>query len=101
MTSQGYLTAGLAARIAEVQAVLDLLDQVSMDEAARVVAGALVTTEGDEERQWMLLPGGEGDAVGEVTIVSPQSPVGRALLGREEGDEVQLPSGDAEIVALR
>lgn len=100
MTSQGYLTAGLAARIDEVQAALELLDQVSLNTAHRVISGALVSTEGATERTWMLLPGGDGATVHGVTVVSPQSPVGRALLGREEGDEVALPTGDAEIVGL-
>lgn len=100
MTSQGYLTAGLAARIAEIQGALELLEQVSDAPARRVVSGVVVVTEADEERMWMLLPGGDGATLCGVTVISPQSPVGLALLGRVEGDEVMLPSGEAEVTSV-
>lgn len=106
VTSQGYLTAGLAARIEELQATLDLMDSVPPTERTRAVTGALVATESEEgaHRHWMILPGADGQTVdgpeGPVVVVSPQSPVARALFGLEEGDEAELPTGTVEIVSV-
>ena len=80
---------------------------MSVDPAAgtpRVAVGALVTTsEDDEERLVFVAPHGGGSvlAEGRVHVVTPQSPLGRALLGRSEGDECELTlAGRERIVEI-
>lgn len=53
--------------------------------------GSEVTLEladGGQQRYWLL---GEGDATHGDEVVSYLAPIGRALYGRREGDEVELP----------
>jgi transcription elongation GreA/GreB family factor len=69
-----------------------------------VALGALVDVEveaadGPEERSLLLLPVGAGAEVegpggdGFVSVVTPRSPVGRALLGARVGDTVEVVLG--------
>lgn len=52
-----------------------------------------------------MLPGAAGERIGGLRLLSPASPMVRALHGRAEGDqaEVQRPAGPARltITALR
>ena len=62
-------------------------------------AGSIVICQSGEFRDGFLLAmEGGGTTVEfeedfEVTIVSPSSPLGSALLNREEGDELSFPNG--------
>jgi len=70
-----------------------------------VAFGAVVQLEDEEgnERLWRLVDEHESDP--KAGRISMQSPVGRALVGKTEGDEVTVktPGGDVfyEIVSLR
>lgn len=96
VTTQGYLADGLSRRAAELAETLDLLDQVDAAPREQVMAGALVQVadQGGDERWFMLLPGGQGAKLetpqGPVTVLSPSSPLARALRGKEEGDELSF-----------
>jgi transcription elongation GreA/GreB family factor len=64
--------------------------------------GAHVTLEDEEGREleYTLVPAGDADArTGKISV---ESPLGRALLGKEEGDEVvvERPRGAAEYTVL-
>lgn len=102
VTSAGYLTAGLEQRLDELRAALDLLARTGTSPRERAVTGALVTVEADagEEGRYYLFPGAPGVTLEGVLVISPESPVGRALWAAEAGDEVELPRGSAEIVEL-
>lgn len=74
-------------------------------ESDRIVFGAtvqFVDTEG-EEYEWQIV--GEDEVDPEQGKISWKSPVARALLGKQEGDETKLkrPKGDllVEIVSIR
>lgn len=103
VSSQGYLAHGLGQRIQVVRDALELLDRVPDDPRERVAMGALVTVsdEADGVRRLLLLPGGEGlnlpSAHGPITVVSPDAPLVRPLLGREAGDEVVVRFGDRRV----
>ncbi len=81
-----------------------LADSVSVDESAipegEVAPGSIVTLE-DEAGERMEV---EISSVGGPGTVSPESPLGRALIGRRAGDnvEVHAPSGSwkARIVSV-
>jgi transcription elongation factor GreB len=82
--------------------VVDCSIQPARDDVA---FGAVVTLEDEEgnEKLWRLVDKEESDP--KAGRISVQSPVGRALLGKEEGDEVrvQTPKGPVfyEIAEVR
>lgn len=64
---------------------------------ARVAVGAVVEVEdGEEGRTFFLAPVGAGveltgpDGDGFLSVVTPASPIGRAVLGRRVGDTVEV-----------
>jgi len=71
-------------------------------EPARASFGVYVTVEdvGGEVRRWRLVGAEEADA--REGRLSVESPMGRALLGRQVGDEalVQRPRGSLELTVL-
>ena len=63
--------------------------------SACVRVGALLCLEHDAGERWFFLgPDGAGVKLRhegqEILVISPRSPLGQALLGRQEGDEVEL-----------
>jgi len=98
-TESSYLARGLAERVEALEAQLALLVGLSADahpESAPISVGALITLEDDDgvEAHYLLAPAGGGvrltlgDAV--VQTITATSPLGRALVDRFEGDEIEL-----------
>ena len=106
VSSQGYLAAGIQARLSELDAQLALLDRMPATARTKAGPGALVeiaSDDGEQTRRMIILPGGSGEEIiGGLQVVDPQSPPGRALLGAEEDDEVEwsTPSGTRIWVVL-
>jgi transcription elongation GreA/GreB family factor len=98
---QSYLARGQAARVAELEAELAMVEAMAPRRFAGdepVGLGALVTVEEDgARRRCFLSPHGGGAllAGGAVQVVTPRSPLGRALIGKLADDEVDLvlPAG--------
>ena len=101
----GALDAGVRKRERERRAheVADALEEVKVvpppaEPHGRVFFGAWVTLEDEDgaEQTWRLVGPDEADA--RSGRLSVESPLGRALLGREEGDvvEVERPRGRTE-----
>jgi transcription elongation factor GreA len=61
-----------------------------------------VRYEGDDEKEKFLLATREEGAEGDLEVYSPDSPLGRALLGAKEGEtrEYELPNGTTQKVTL-
>ena len=97
----------MEARIRQLQAMLDRAEIVEADPAATgsVVAGSVVTIryEGDPDTERYLI-GSIEERHEELSVISPGSPLGKALLGRAVGESVtyEAPSGPlkVEIVAV-
>ncbi len=91
-----YLARGEAARVDELRAALAdvqamVVNDVEGDGPARL--GALVATEEEgEARTFWIAPHGGGAKLcdGAVQVVTPKSPLGRALLGAKTGDECEV-----------
>lgn len=87
----------LQARTAQLHRRLAALNMVNLDRIPRdkVGLGSIVTVlpEGGEETVFELVMPEEADPT--VGRISPSSPIGKCLLGHEEGDsvEVRVPSG--------
>lgn len=96
-------------RIKELEWVLSnaqVIDVAELDPGPRVVFGAtidLLEIEADEQVTYQIV--GEEEADINQGLISVTSPIARALIGREEGDEVEVaaPGGKRlyEIVEVR
>lgn len=99
-TEQSYLARGLADRVEALRADEARLAQLPLPAASEddaVAAGALVRVEAEatgEREIWWLLPVAGGrtiEADGEtVRTITPGTPLGQALLGRQTGDACTL-----------
>jgi transcription elongation GreA/GreB family factor len=96
---QSYLARGQARRVEELRsAVANVAALSTADLGAHGPAalGALVIAdEDDETRTFFLAPAGGGLSLagGTVQVVTPRSPVGRALLGKRDGDLCETLGG--------
>lgn len=96
-------------RISELENQLsraEIIDPASLNAGGRVVFGAwvdLYDVDGDAEVSYQIV--GELEADLENSQISVTSPIGRALVGKHEGDEVEVetPGGTRtyEIVKVR
>lgn len=93
---QSYLARGQAMRIETLKAGLTSLNVLALTPTDSVKPGAVVEAEDDdgEALVYFVAPEGGGTKLkGGVLVVTPLSPVGAALLGKREGDEVELRLG--------
>ncbi|MEO8901365.1 MAG: GreA/GreB family elongation factor [Polyangiaceae bacterium] len=103
---QSYLARGQAQRVVELQGAVNQLKALALRDFSAGVAialGALVALEDDRETvHYFLAPAGGGlrlqVAGHEVRVVTPQSPIGQSLIGKREGDDLDLrtPQGVTE-----
>jgi transcription elongation factor GreA len=87
---QDYLNARIAMlkrRVAEISLIN--LDKLPTDRAAFGSVLELRESNGDAHRFQLVMP---EDANAEKGWISTASPIGKALLGKEEGDEVKVPT---------
>lgn len=99
-----YLAAGQARRVEEIRQALTLCQNMQLrayDDQRGIEVGALLGLADENDRQqWLFLaPDGavlKVDVVGQpVTVITPRSPLGKSLLGKFEGDEVEILVGGA------
>lgn len=96
-------------RIADIEAKLanaQIIDVTRLPATGKVVFGVTVVLEAEEdgeEKTYQIV--GEDEADIKAGLISVQSPMARALIGKEEGDavDVQAPGGQRayEIVEVR
>ncbi len=98
----------MEARIRQIQGILDnatILDHEEAAEAGIVTTGSVVTLryEGDDDTERYLI-GSIEERHADLSVISPASPLGQALLGKGPGETVayDAPSGTlrVEIVAI-
>ncbi len=91
---QSYLARGHAARVEETEGALGAIARLPEGGGGdKVAMGMVVTVEDDdgEQQRYYLAPWGGGVALpGGVLAVTPSSPIGAALVGKEIGDDVEL-----------
>jgi transcription elongation GreA/GreB family factor len=108
----GYLAGAQANRVLELGRLLrqlELFEPRTFSDRDPIAISALVEADVDGVRtRYFLAPAGGGakPSIGgvEVQVITPESPVGRALVGRRAGDSSELVVGRArreiEIVAV-
>ncbi len=102
---QSYLARGQARRVTELASAIVEVEAMQLrafGEGQPAALGALVTVEEDGEVACLFLAAQGGGTVlanGTVRVVTPKSPLGRALLGKRSGDdcEVRLPERTREL----
>ena len=94
-----YLAAGQARRVEEIRQSLSLCRQLVLkpfDEQRGIQTGDLIALQADNGTQQLLFlaPDAAGLKVslGEqsITVITPRAPLGQNLLGKLDGDEVQV-----------
>ena len=101
-----YLAGAQDARAVELQSALDLIratlpQEFRVDQAVGLTAVVELTNELSTVRYFILqIAGGYTleSPDGPVLTITPQTPLGRALIGKKTGDEilVQISQGDRE-----
>ncbi|AFO86307.1 transcription elongation factor GreA [Phaeobacter inhibens] len=92
-------------RIKELEGILSLADVINPAKLSGAIKfGAKVTVvdeDTDEEKTWQIV--GEHEANIEAGLLNIRSPIARALIGKEEGDsvEVRTPGGDRAYEILK
>ncbi len=110
-TESSYLARGQARRVAELAEALASLSAMPIrrfgpDEPVALSAWVEVESE-QGTRGYLLAPAGGGARIEcgghTVSVLTPASPLGRALLGQRAGASVELrkPSGNVELELLR
>jgi hypothetical protein len=108
-----YLARGQAQRVVDLQIAakqLAFMEVRDFGPTDAIGLSALIELESDEETRWYLLAcAGGGRRVEHagltVDVLTPESPLGRALVGRQQGDDLVLRAAGRErelsIVAVR
>ncbi|MBM2322912.1 MULTISPECIES: transcription elongation factor GreA [Marivita] len=92
-------------RIKELEGVLSLVEVIDPTKLSGPIKfGATVTLvdeDTDEEKTWQIV--GEHEANIEKGLLNIKSPIARALIGKDEGDsvEVRTPGGDKSYEVLK
>ena len=102
---QSYVARGQAARVRDLETALAETERMVLRAFGSddpVALGALVdVTEDDAPLVFLLAPHGGGHRIGGVQVVTPQSPIGRALLGKHAGDECEVViAGKRRVLAI-
>ena len=95
-----YLAGAQAARVRDLEGAIKAIGQLDLLDLARpgsaIQSSALVVLEDEDGARttFFLAPFGGGTTVSDGSIsaqvVTPQSPLGRMLLGRTEGDVIEM-----------
>lgn len=106
-----YLAGAQANRVTELEGLLAVyrhLDFIDFTSASRIAATALVELQSEGKHIYcLLMPQGGGRSVQyqgkTIQVTTPQSPLGQALLGKKQGDEIEVQtqtSRDYEIAKV-
>ena len=98
---QSYLARGQAQRVAQLETDVKSLGQLvvrTFPEGSKIALGAFVQVQDEqgEAHAYILAPAGAGEnldsSLGKVKVVTQHAPLGRALLGCQEEDDVEVRS---------
>lgn len=95
---QSYLARGHAQRVADLETAVSTIAALPTGAMSKVGVGAVVKVEENDKIREVYVAGFGGGLVlaGDVTVITPTSPMGRALLGKHVDDECELAAGGAQ-----
>jgi transcription elongation GreA/GreB family factor len=101
-----YLAEGQSRRVVEFQHAIDAyksLDLIEFEDDSYIALGALVQLSADSKaNHWFFI----GPAAGgfrckinqkNITVITPQSPMGMALIGKQQDDDIELMLGSNKL----
>lgn len=94
---QSYLARGQAARVEELRQGLAEVTALPVrpwgDEQPIALGALVIAEEGQSRLAFYMAQSGGGTRIGAgaVQVVTPRSPLGRALLGKRAGDDCEVP----------
>ncbi|WP_019026473.1 GreA/GreB family elongation factor [Colwellia piezophila] len=97
-----YLAEGLSRRVAEFQQSIEAykaLDIIEFNSNSHITLGALVQLSADfKTHHWFFIGPAAGGfrcqlAEQNITIITPQSPMGTALIGKQQDDDITIMLG--------
>ena len=90
-----YLAQGHSARVDQLKVDLLSIKEMVIAESEFIETGALFSFESSESSFYFIAPAGAGITVTidehKVTVITPSSPLAKALWDKEEGEEILLP----------
>jgi transcription elongation factor GreA len=91
------------ARVRQIKQMLESAEIIEADDDATVKPGKIVTIrwQGDDDAETYLL-GLREEKGGEHDVLTPDSPIGKSLVGKNAGDKVtaKIPAGERQIEIL-
>jgi len=95
---QSYLARGHAQRVADLETAVTVVAAMNIGPMKKVAVGARVVIEEDgrERTLFVAAHGGGLTLGGDITVVTPTSPMGRALHGKLADDDCELVAGGAQ-----
>jgi transcription elongation GreA/GreB family factor len=89
---QSYIARGQAQRVADLEVAVVDVEKMKLAPCTAVAMSAVVTVEEDgDERRYFVAPHGGGNTLADdIQVVTLSSPIGKAMLGKRAGDEVEL-----------
>ena len=101
-----YLAEGRSRRVLEIQSAIKAyqkLKLIKFDLDTQIAPGALVQLSQDKNRNhWYFIgPAAGGQKLSQdntqVTVITPQSPLGQSLIGKYQDDDLQLQIADRKL----
>ena len=98
----GYLAQGQSKRVMEIQQAIkeyQSLEVTYFSESSLITIGTLVQLDADSEaNHWFFIGPAAGGfkcqiAEKNITVITPQSPMGSALIGKQQDDDIEIMLG--------
>ncbi|MDQ7003788.1 MAG: GreA/GreB family elongation factor [Ghiorsea sp.] len=99
-TEASYLAKGQGERLLELHHALAYFKQVQLTPSSQASLSSLVSIKNETGKQqsfWLAADAGGLKIVHEeqnITVITPQAPLGRALLGKKVGDVVEIKAAN-------
>ena len=92
---QSYLARGVAQRVLDLEnAVAELTAmklRVFADGDPVAISAVVTVDEGETQTRYFVAPAGGGSVIGDdIHVITPQAPIGKALVGRRVDEELEL-----------
>lgn len=97
-----YLASSQARQATATEEALAAYQVLKPTKQTTIGLSALIELESRGERMWYFVgPAGGGIEVGEVLVITPESPIGQELVGKKAGDKFKFRHQEYRIVSVR
>lgn len=97
-----YLASSQARQATQIEEALAAYQALKIVKQPNIGLSALVELESRREKLlYFVGPAGGGIEVGEVLIITPESPIGKELIGKKGGDKFKFRNQEYKITSVR